>query len=100
MQAGLTALLLLVAQTETEVELVPPKARQGFFLGLGIRSAIMGANADPVGDLGFLQGGLFNFHFGQMVNNLYGFGLSVDFGGGQNETWLTGLGALSVSFHL
>jgi hypothetical protein len=100
MQAGLTALVLLAAQTQTEVELVPPRARQGFFLGLGLRSALMGANADPVGDLGLLQGGLFNFHFGQMVNNLYGFGLGVDFGGGQNDVWAAGLGGLTVSFHL
>ena len=100
MQAGLTLLIALAAQTQSEVELVPPKARQGFFLGLGLRSGLMGADAEPVGSLGLLQGGLFNFHFGQMVNNLYGFGLSVDFGGGQSRDWVAGLGALSVSFHL
>jgi|SRR5688572_9396973 len=100
MQAGLTALILLASQTQSEVELVEPRARQGFFLGLGLRSAFMGADADPVGDLGLIQGGLFNFRFGQMVNNLYGFGMGIDFGGGQNDTWATGLGALTVSFHL
>jgi hypothetical protein len=100
MQAGLTVLLLLASQTQSEVELVAPKARQGFFLGLGLRSAFMGANADPIGDLGLLQGGLFNFHFGQMVNNLYGFGMGLELGGGQNEQWATGMGGLTVSFHL
>lgn len=100
MQVGLTLLIALAAQTESEVELVAPKARQGFFLGLGIRSAFMGVEADPVGDLGLVRGGLLNFHFGQMVNNLYGFGLAVDFGGGQAADWFASLGGLSVSFHL
>ncbi len=101
MQAGLTALVVMLAsQTQTDVELVSPKARQGFFLGLGLRSGLMGARADGVGDLGPLQGGVFNFHFGQMANDVLGFGLGIDFGGGRNGTWVAGLGALTVSFHL
>ena len=102
MQVGLTALLLsaAISQTQTDVELVPPKARQGFHLGLGLRSGAMGANADPVGDMGLFQGGVFNFRFGQMANNLIGFGLSIDFGGGRSKDWVLGLGALSVLFQL
>ncbi len=102
MQVGLTAMMLaaLVSQTQSDVELVKPKSRQGFFLGLGLRSGVMLANADPVGGLGILQGGLFNFRFGQMANDTIGFGLSLDFGGGRSKDWTTGLGALSVTFNL
>ena len=106
MQVGL--LLLLAAQTQSEVELEVPKGRQGFHLGIGLRSGAMGVNADGVGDLGLLQGGVFNFRFGQMATNLYGFGLSIDFGGGQTilpgtadeDKWVAGLIGISVLFQL
>jgi hypothetical protein len=81
-------MLLALAQTTEateQVELVPPQARQGFYLGLGLRSGLMGVHTDEVGSLGlFYQGGTFNFRFGQMATDLLGFGMSIELGGGSS----------------
>ena len=99
----LASLLAVAAQTGTqdEIELLKPKARQGFYLGLGLRSGFLSVNADPVGSLGvFFPGGSFNFRFGQMVNNLLGFGLTIEAGGGSNADWSGGYGGLLVETQL
>lgn len=108
MQPGLTFLLLatLAGQTtqsggtEETIELLKPRARQGFFLSLGTRGAYLGMNAKPIGDLGFFQGGTFNFRFGQMVNDLIGFGMSIEAGGGQTSDFNGGFGGLLVEIQL
>jgi hypothetical protein len=97
-------MLLALAQTTEateQVELVPPQARQGFYLGLGLRSGLMGVHTDEVGSLGlFYQGGTFNFRFGQMATDLLGFGMSIELGGGSSKEWGVGYGALSAEVQL
>lgn len=111
MQAALTLLLLttLTGQTSQatrsgeareEIELLKARGRQGFFIALGTRGAYLGLDAEPVGNLGFFQGGTFNFRFGEMVNDLIGFGMNIETGGGQTSDWAGGYGGLMVEVQL
>lgn len=75
-------------------ELRPPEARQGYYIGGGLRTGVSGADADDLGGLGTLThfGGL--LRVGQMAFPWLGFGIALGGGTDTNETWSIGLGAL------
>lgn len=110
---ALTALLVLTATTAepptepvledtsaAEIKLLLPKPRQGYYLAIGTRTAIININQEQAGNLGVLIGGGFNGRFGQMANEWIGFGLNFGFLGGSNDIWGGGGGYLSIDLTL
>ncbi len=99
-----TALLLaLVASapvTASAQDLLKPAARQGFYIGGGLRQALLTASDDDIGNLGLFLGGGFTLRFGQVVNDKLGIGLAINNAGGSNDDWAGGFGALSLEMQL
>lgn len=93
--------LLVVAPTSASAQdLLRPAARQGYYLGGGIRQAAMFTDTDAAGNLGFMMGGAFALRAGQMVDDLIGFGLAITSGGGSNDDWTGGYGGLLLEVQL
>lgn len=88
------------ARAEEELHLLEPAARQGFYVGGGFRFGGAGIDSDKVGSLGATLMNGFDFRAGQMANDWIGFGLAIQSGGGKNDTWQGGFGALSLELTL
>lgn len=93
-----TLLVLMIlpwqgAQAVFAQELREPDARQGYYLGGGLRSGLTTAEAD-VGNFGALThfGGL--LRFGQMATPWLGLGLALGGGGEGNDDWSMTYGIL------
>lgn len=76
--------------------LVEPAARQGYYLGGGVRQGAFDMISTTAGNLGFMQGGGFDLRLGQMAGETFGFGLVLVFAGGGNDDWAGGFGALQL----
>ncbi len=95
MRALFIAALLLAAGSAHADELLRlPAARQGYFLGGGLRTGVTAADNENVGGFGSLThvGGL--FRFGQMTYDWLGFGLAIGGGTEGNDDWTVGYGGL------
>lgn len=79
---------------DAQVELLKPKARQGYYLGGGPRLMSLVVDDDEIGSLGGLFGFGVAFRFGQKVNEWLGLGLVFSGGGASNEDWSVGGGGL------
>jgi hypothetical protein len=81
-------------------ELRPPAARQGYYLGGGVRSGVTSAENETVGGFGALThlGGV--FRFGQMTLPWLGFGLSIPGGTERNDAWSLNYGGLLLEAQL
>jgi hypothetical protein len=99
-----TALLLALAAsapvTASAQELLKPAARQGFYIGGGLRQALLTSSDDDIGNLGLFLGGGFTLRFGQVVNDKLGIGLAINNAGGSNDEWAGGFAALSLEMQL
>ncbi len=104
MMRRILALLFVLAMsaplTASAQELLKPAARQGFYIGGGLRQALLTATDDDIGNLGLFLGGGFTLRFGQVVNDLLGVGLAINNTGGSNDEWAGGFGALSLEMQL
>jgi hypothetical protein len=85
-----------VAELASAQTLVVPAPRQGYYLGGGVRQAAGSMISSTAGNLGFFQGGAFTLRLGQMAGQEFGFGLVLSSGGGQNDDWTGGYGALQI----
>lgn len=81
-------------------ELRTPAARQGYYLGGGLRYGISAADADNVGDLGALSHLGFMFRLGQKPTPWFGVGLQLGGGGDTNDVWTLGYGHLMLDLQL
>lgn len=95
--AALAASATAGAQT---LELRKPAARQGYYIGGGLRSFSGGGHADHVGALGLMFGFGGVFRFGQMTNDWLGLGLTLGGGGSSNKEWVLGGGNLSLEVQI
>lgn len=80
------------------LDLEKPKARQGYYVGTGLRLALGTASGEDLGSLGTVTGFGFGFRFGEMATENFGLGLAFGGGGGGNEDWTVGGGNLSLEF--
>ena len=85
---------------DTQVELLKPKARQGYYLGGGPRLLSLVVDDEDLGSLGGLFGFGVAFRFGQKVNEWFGLGLVLSGGGASNEDWSVGGGGLLLEAQL
>ena len=85
---------------DAQVELLEPKARQGYYVGGGLRTLSMVVDDDEIGSLGGMVGFGVSLRFGQKVNEWFGLGLAVGFGGGGNADWTTGGGGLTLELQV
>lgn len=97
---ALGATLLSTPAFAQQVELIKPGGRQGYYIGGGFRQAILTMQEEDLGNLGLMLGGGGALRFGQMVDDFYGFGLSISFGGGGTDEWSGGYGGLQLELHL
>lgn len=93
--AGLVAASIAPSAARAD-DLVTPQARQGYFIGGGMRSGVFNMDTSAAGNLGLMQGGAFTLRLGQMATPVIGFGLSIGSGGGSNDDWTGGYGGLSL----
>ena len=100
MRLALVAFALLIAwpsaRSAAAQELVSPEARQGYYVGGGLRSGMAAADGLNVGGLGALThfGGW--FRVGQKALPWLGLGLSFGGGNESNDDWRFGYGGLLV----
>lgn len=90
---------LFLAASEAQaqqLELRQPAARQGYYVGGGLRSTNAYGRGDNVGGLGLQFGFGFSFRTGQMVNDYLGVGLYLNAGGGGSSDWGFGGGGLGI----
>ncbi len=87
------------AAAQEAKELIEPGPRQGYYFGIGTRSGLFAAEDHKLGGLGALLGGGFALRFGQLTDNNIGVGLGLEFGGGSNDDWVGGYGALVLEGH-
>ena len=92
---ALVASMLLAPAAEAQ-ELRLPGARQGYYLGGGLRNAMTFGSTEDAGGLGFVRGFGFAFRFGQMANEWLGLGLAIASGGGASSNWAVGGGSLTL----
>lgn len=83
-----------------ELRLLKPAARQGFYLAGGLRNGALTISDENLGGLGFMTGFGVAVRGGQMANDWIGFGLAINTGGGGNDVWGGGWGALSLELML
>lgn len=90
----LTSVALGATQARAQL-LVEPEARQGYYIGGGLRFGVTSADSD-VGAFGtqFYNGGL--LRFGQKPLPWLGFGLSIGGGNQANDDWVVGYGGLML----
>ena len=93
---ALAAALDVTAEAQ---ELRMPEARQGYYLGGGLRSGITTAEAD-VGGFGALTHLGASFRFGQMATPWLGLGLALGGGAEGNDDWTLGYGFLQTEGQL
>lgn len=95
------ASIALLSTTEVEAQtFYEPEARQGYFIGGGVRSGALLSSADGVEGPGFANGGGLAIRMGQMVDDMIGFGLSFTGGGGATDEWNSGYGGLLLGAQL
>ena len=84
-----------VAQPQdAQVELLAPRARQGYYIGGGPRAVSLVVDDSDIGSLGGMIGFGAGLRFGQKVNDWLGLGLAASFSGASNEDWTAGGGGL------
>lgn len=79
-----------------ELELLEPGGRQGYYIGGGFRQAVLTMDEEDLGNLGVMLGGGAALRLGQMVDDFFGFGLLISFGGGSTDEWSGGYGGLQL----
>ncbi len=84
------------AAQDAQVELLAPKARQGYYVGGGPRALSLVVDDEDIGSLGGMLGFGFAFRFGQKVNEWLGLGLVLSGGGAGNTDWSVGGGGLTL----
>lgn len=86
----------LGARTASAQELRAPRARQGYYIGAGLRTGVTAAENENVGSFGALThfGGV--VRFGQMTLPWLGLGISGGGGNEQNGDWSLGYGGLQL----
>lgn len=85
-----------VASEAVAQELTKPAARQGYYIGGGLRQLVGGSGGEVVGSFGFMQGFGMALRFGQMATDHIGLGLVFGGGGSANGDWRVGGGHLSM----
>ncbi|MEL7367372.1 MAG: hypothetical protein AAFN74_00560 [Myxococcota bacterium] len=85
-----------LAQQDQQLELLAPKARQGYYIGIGPRIISWVVEDEDFGSLGGLVGFGASFRFGQKVNEWLGLGLVLGGGGAANVDWSAGGGGLQL----
>lgn len=98
---SLTCLLVLAlgeaaSAQDTQIELVKPRARQGYYVGGGPRLMSLVVEDDDIGSLGGMFGFGGAFRFGQKVYDWLGLGLALSGGGAANADWGAGGGGLML----
>lgn len=93
-------LVLLAPATARAQELSLPEARQGYYIGGGLRSGVGFADNENVGDFGALTHFGVAFRFGQKTLPWLSFGLVIPGGAESNEEWSAGYGGLLLEAQL
>ena len=88
------------AAQDAQVELLEPRARQGYYFGGGPRALSMVVDDETIGGLGGMVGFGVSVRFGQKVNEWLGLGLAIGFGGAGNSDWTTGGGGLTLELQV
>ncbi len=83
-----------------ELELTPPAARQGYFIGGGVTSVFNSNFRTTDDDTGNLTGGAGHVRLGQMTTDWLGFGLQIGGGGASAGNFSTGYGGLMLDVQL
>lgn len=84
----LTPSLALAQEADPEeVVLVPPAARQGYFVSLGGQYSLHFNDHQDEDSLGLLPGSMGVLHVGEMLTERFGFGLRVHAGQASDDTW-------------
>jgi hypothetical protein len=81
-------------------DLLQPEARQGYFLGGGLRGGFVSISDEDLGSLGGFTGFGGQFRLGQMATERLGFGLVIGGGSQSNATWTSGGGGLLLEGQL
>jgi len=80
------AAVLAGGTTEASAQtLEPPRARQGYFIGLGLLSAAVTQSWDRGEPLGAGVGGGFTFRMGQLLTRRFGLGLQIESGASKTK---------------
>ncbi|MCK6547977.1 hypothetical protein L6R52_19155 [Myxococcota bacterium] len=81
-------------------DLLRPEARQGYFIGGGLRGGFFSISDEDLGSLGGFAGFGGQFRLGQMSTEKLGFGLVIGGGSQSNATWKGGGGGLLLEGQL
>ena len=85
---------------DAQVELLKPRARQGYYVGGGPRVISLLVDDDDFGSLGGMFGFGMALRFGQKVNDWLGLGLNLSFNAGGNADWTLGGGGLQLEVQI
>lgn len=86
---------------DEEIVLLPPEARQGYFISLG-GAGMVNVNQSTEDDVDTVYGSYYNLRLGQLVTEWLGFGLQFSGGFGEDGPgrWSVGFGGLQLDAHV
>ncbi|MBX2813466.1 MAG: hypothetical protein KTR25_16740 [Myxococcales bacterium] len=93
-------LILLNSGIASGQSLIDPAARQGYYIGTGVRIGNSIGDSEDVGDLGQLSHFGFAFRGGQKPLPWLGLGLLLSSGGDTNDDWESALGGLMLEVQI
>jgi len=100
MQTVFVAVAWAFASPAAAQTLETPRARQGYYVGIGVQSSGGAARDADVGGLGAAVGGQGYLRFGQVVNTYLGLGLVLDGGLSRSADWTDAGGSFRVEASL
>ncbi len=88
------------AAQDTEIELLKPRARQGYYIGGGPRLISWVVDDDDIGSLGGTFGFGASLRLGQKVNDWLGLGIAFEGGAAGNADWDLAGGGLKLEIQV
>ncbi len=89
-----------IEEDNQEAALLPPKARQGYWLSVGGALGLTLNDSEERKSPENQLGGLLNFQLGEMVTSWLGIGLQANFGWAEDDQWNTLYGGLLLDIQL